>query len=392
MSRSGKIIIRTGLALLLLAMIALAAGPGLLERQLNRVEQHPPYSVSEAARQLHSRAIIGDWHADSLLWNRDLSRLANRGQLDIPRMQAGNVALQMFTTVTKSPVGLNYHSNKSDAADNITRLALLQRWPRATWNSLTARAVHQANKLRELTARHGNDIMLITNRQQLSDFLQRRAVNKSLVGALLGTEGSHALDGKLENIDLLYQNGFRMMSLQHFFDNKLGGSLHGISHSGLTEFGRQAVQKMQSLDIIVDVSHSSEQTVKDVLAISSKPLVVSHTGFRGHCDSPRNIRDALMREIAQAGGLIAVGYWDGAVCRMDPTAIVEAIRYGIGLVGEDHVALGSDFDGSVMTAIDTGELVILTHLMLESGMSEQAITKVLGGNMLRFLRRNLPKK
>lgn len=375
-------------ATLILGFFALA--PKVLEQQSNRVDAHQPFIVSRQAEQLHSRLWVGDWHADSALWARDLSAESDYGHLDIPRMQQGNIALQMFTTVTKSPNGQNYESNPTDARDNITLLAITQRWPTKTWTSLVERALFQADKIHQLAARDSANFQLITSGAELNNFIQKRQTNPKIVGGLLGTEGSHALDGDLNNIQRLFDRGFRMMSLQHFFDNKLGGSLHGISQGGLSEFGRDAVIKMQSLGIIVDVSHSSEQVVADVLALTEQPLVISHTGFKGHCNSPRNISDSLMQAVAANGGLIAVGFWEGALCGISPKTLAEAIQYGIELVGEDHVALGSDFDGSVTTAFDGTEMVVITHELLEAGLSEQQIAKVMGGNMLKFLQANLP--
>ncbi len=386
------------LVLVLLCLILVAAvviftfAPAQLEKQMNVVAEHAPYQISPAAQQLHSSLVIGDWHSDSTLWQRDLAKRSDYGHVDIPRLQAGNVMLQMFTTVTKSPSGLNYEHNETDAWDDITSLALVQRWPIATWKSLTERALYQANKLHDLAERDVANFRLIESQADLQAFVRARQQTPKLVGGLIGTEGSHALDGKLENIDLLYQSGFRMMGLQHFFDNKLGGSLHGSSGAGLSEFGTRALTKMQSLDIMVDVAHSSEQTVKDVLAISRKPLVVSHTGFKGHCDTPRNISDELMVKIAQAGGLIGVGYWPGAVCGTSPAKVAEAILYGVSLVGADHIALGSDFDGTVETGMDTSELNALTQALLDAGADEATIHKVMGGNMLLFLQQNLPAK
>jgi len=216
-------------------------------------------------------------------------------------------------------------------------------------------------------------------------------LNKSLVGGLIGTEGSHALDGDLANVKRLYDEGFRMMSLHHFFDNKLGGSLHGISGEGLTNFGEQVVLEIQKLDIILDVSHSSENVVQDVLKISNRPIVVSHTGFYGHCQTSRNINDNLMKDIASKGGLIAIGYWDAAVCNNTPKAVAEAIYYGIKLVGAEHVALGSDFDGTINPSFDTAQLVAITHELLELDIDTNSIRLVMGENMLKFLQENLPK-
>jgi len=386
--------LRTGLiisAILLgIVLLALALVPARLEKDMNKVIPHAPYTISDEARALHKTLVIGDWHSDSTLWKRDLLERSDRGHVDVPRMREGNQAVQMFTSVTKSPSGQNYEKNSSDARDNITPLVMIQAWPLATWSSLTARALYQAERLRSMAQQAPKQFALILSTQDLKALLAQRAKGDTIVGGILGTEGSHALDGDLDNIDTLYEAGFRMMSLQHFFDNKLGGSLHGESGAGLTEFGRQAVDRMQARGIMIDVSHSAPQVVEDVLARSTAPLIVSHTGFYGYCESPRNISDELMQKIAQGGGIIGVGYWDGAVCDPTPKSIVGAIRYGIDLLGEDHVALGSDYDGTIAAPFDSSELSVLTHEMLEAGFSETEIRKVMGENMMRYLAENLP--
>ena len=383
------IVATTSIVFLLLAILTL---PILVDKNMNPVSDHSAFDVSEEALKLHETLFIGDWHADSHLWNRDLSKRYKRGHVDIPRLQEGNVALQMFTTVTKSPRGQNYEKNETSASDNITALAVVQRWPIKTWSSLAERAIFQANKVHKLATNDSDNFMLIKSQADLNNFMQKRSINKSFVGGLIGTEGSHALDGDLENVKRLYDVGFRMMSLHHFFDNRLGGSLHGISGQGLTNFGEQVVLEIQNLDIILDVSHSSENVVKDVLKISNRPIVVSHTGFYGHCPSPRNINDNLMEDIARKGGLIAIGYWDAAVCDNTPKSVAEAIHYGIKLVGAGHVALGSDFDGTINPGFDTSELAAITHELIELGVDEESIRLVMGDNMLNFLKENLPVK
>lgn len=386
-----KILLNSLLFIVILVASALMLLPTMLDKSMNPVSEHAPFVVSEEAQALHNTLIVGDWHADSALWNRDLKKTYDYGHADIPRLQTGNVALQMFTTVTKSPSGQNYDSNETGANDNITALAIVQRWPIKTWSSLFERAMYQANKIKDLEKRDPENFMLIESQYDLGIFLLKRVNNPKMVGGLIGTEGSHALDGNLDNVERLYENSFRMMSLQHFFDNKLGGSLHGTSGAGLTEFGRQAIDEMQRLDIIIDVSHSSENVVKDVLSISNQPLVISHTGFNGYCESPRNISDSLMVEIAEKGGLIGVGFWDAAVCDNTPRSVAEAIIYGISLIGAEHVALGSDFDGTITPGFDTSELVAITHELLELGLGKEEIRKVMGENMLSFLQENLPK-
>ncbi|UTA48956.1 membrane dipeptidase [Simiduia sp. 21SJ11W-1] len=399
MAHSRRAIIKyslTGLIIILITAVALALsiGPGLAERSMNKVLPLSATAsmLSDEAKALHEQLFIADLHADSLLWQRDLTEHAGRGHVDFPRLHAGNVALQMFTVVTKTPAGLNYHQNHADARDNVTLLALAQRWPQDTWQSLTARALYQAEKLHTFVAQAPGQAMLVRNQAELVQLLQRRAAGEPVVGAMLGTEGSHALDGEIGNIQVLYDAGFRMMSLQHFFDNALGGSLHGASNAGLTDFGRQAVLEMNRLGIMIDVSHSSPAVVRDTLSLSSTPLIVSHTGTHGHCNSRRNIPDTLMQAIANKGGLIGIGYWAGAICDDSPTGIARAIAAAVALLGEDAVALGSDFDGAVATRIDTSQLVLITQALMAEDLPPGTIAKVMGGNQLRFLQSQLPRK
>jgi microsomal dipeptidase-like Zn-dependent dipeptidase len=378
--------------LLFIVLIFFVVAPSLLEKQFNLISEHAPFIVSEEAQKLHRNLFIGDLHADSTLWDRNLSNQHNFGHVDIPRLQKGNVALQMFTTVSKVPQGLNYDRNETSANDRITALAVIQGWPVKTWNNLTERVIYQAKKIQRIAKKDSDNFMLVLSQSDLEKFINKRKSNPNLVGGLIGTEGSHALEGNLDNIQRLYSEGFRMMSLQHFFDNKLGGSLHGTTGQGLTNFGKDAINEMLRLKIIIDVSHSSENVVKDVLKLTTQPLLVSHTGFNGHCPSPRNIDDSLMKEIAARGGLIGIGYWDAAVCGNTPRNIASAIQFGIKLVGAEHVALGSDFDGAVLSGFDTSELIALTHELLEAGIQEPEIRLVMGENLLHFFERNLPTK
>lgn len=378
------------------ALTAIAAAavftlvPARLDASMNPVLPNT-LAVRAAAQQLHSRLLIADLHADPLLWPRDLNQRNNRGHIDFPRLREGNLGLTVLASVTRSPRGLNYEHNASDAPDDITPLAIVSRWPLRSWNDLTERALFHAAKLESFIAAADGDVLLLRSQADLQAWLAQRATGERSTAVLLATEGSHALGGKLAAIDTLFAAGYRMMSLQHFFDNELGGSLHGSSGEGLSEFGRQAVARMREKHILIDVSHSSEAVVRDVLALDDKPLIVSHTGFKGHCDTPRNISDALMQEIAQRGGIIGVGFWDEAVCGTSPADIAGAIAYGIALVGEDHVALGSDFDGAVSTGFDSSQLAMLTQALLDRGLTEQTIAKVMGGNVLRFLAGELPE-
>jgi len=379
-----------GLALLGLSFAALLTlGPGAIERAAQGVVPHDPHPVSAAARERHATLLVADWHTDSLLWNRDLLAESSRGHVDFPRLARGNVAIQMFTAVTKTPRGQNYESNDA-GSDNVTALAALQRWPLRTWSSLTERALYQASRLEDFARRAPDRVVVVRSAADLRRVLAARERGPERpVAALLGIEGAHALDGDLANLDRLDAAGFRMIGLQHFFDNRLGGSLHGRSRAGLTPFGREVVRALEARHIVVDVAHSSPQVVEDVLEMATRPVVVSHTGLAGACPSPRNIPDALMQRIAAAGGIVAIGYWD-AVCDTTPQGVVATLRAAIDLLGEDHVALGSDFDGGTWTTFDTSELSVLTQTMLDAGFTEGEIAKVMGENTRRFLLAQLP--
>ena len=376
------------LGLCLVAFFALA--PGIAERSQNVVRAHEPAQVSVEARALHDDLLIGDWHADSLLWKRSILKRADRGHVDLPRLIEGNVALQVFTAVTRSPRGLNYETNAADAPDDITLLAMGQFWPVRTWSSLAERALYQAQRLQDAADASDGRLRVIQSGAELDTLLADRAAGRTVVGAIFGIEGGHALEGNIENLDRLEAAGLRLVGLQHFFDNDLGGSLHGEDESGLTDFGRLVVLEVVRRNMVLDLAHSSPQVVRDILALTDIPLVVSHTGIHSHCPTPRNFQDPLMQDIARRGGVIGIGSWASVTCDDSPAGIASAIKAAVALVGEDHVSLGSDFDGTVTTSFDTSELAGLTQAMLDAGLSERQIRKVAGENMVRVLKARLP--
>jgi membrane dipeptidase len=381
------------LILLVIFIVAafLVTIPRLVDEQENKLVKKPPYAASERALNLHKELTIADLHADSLLWGRDLLERSSYGQVDIPRLADGNVALQVFSLPTKTPHGLNIESN-DDKSDDIFWLAMVDLWPPKTWNSLTERALYQARRLHQFANGSRGGFVVIESAADLSNYLERRRGNRRLTAGLLSIEGAHALDGKLENLDALYRAGYRMMSPSHFFDNDIGGSSAGVHKTGLTDKGREWVRQMEARHMIVDLAHASAQTIDDVLAIASRPVVVSHTGVKGTCDNHRNLSDDQIRSVAAKGGLIGIGYWETATCGTDARAIVKAMRYVSDRVGVEHVALGSDFDGAVTAPFDTTGVVEITDAMLEAGYSEQEVRMIMGENAMKFLAENLPEK
>lgn len=388
-----KILVRGVVALAVLASVGVAAAfaflPGIVDGRLNAVEQARPYSASETAQRLHESLLVADLHSDSLLWNRDILARNARGHVDLPRLVEGNVAIQAFTVVTKTPKDLNYENNGGDT-DNITLLAIMQRWPPATYSSLLERALYQAKRLHDVEQRSNGGLVILKSREDVADFLEKRKSNPGLVAGFLGIEGLHCLEGKLENLQKLYDAGFRMMGITHFFDNELGGSAHGVGKGGLTPFGKDVVAEMERKGILIDLAHASPRLIDDVLEMATRPVMVSHTGVKGTCDRTRNLSDDHIRRVAATGGIIGIGYWDEAVCGTDARAIVDAIEYTAHLAGVDHVALGSDFDGAITAPFDTTRLVEITSELLSRGSDEESIARIMGGNVARLLGETFP--
>ena len=376
-----------GAILTLIVALFLGFGPGLFEKSANRVT-HAPWPVSPAARALHATLTIVDLHEDTLLWQRDMTRVSSRGHVDLPRLEAGNVTLSVFSSVTKTPRGQNYRSN-SDKTDNITYLAIAQLQPVRTWFSLVERSLWHAEKLRRAAARD-RSLVIVTDRAGLDRALADRAAGRVRHLALLSIEGMHDLEGRGTNLDVLWRAGFRMGGLAHFFDNELGGSMHGERKGGLTPFGRAMVRAMEDKGMIVDIAHASHATVADVLAMARKPVVFSHGGVKGTCDTNRNLTDDEIRGVARTGGVVGIGLWSVASCADDPAGAAKAMAYVRDLVGIGTVALGTDFDGAVAEPVDAAGLDALTQALLEQGFSPDEVRAAMGGNALRVLRADLP--
>jgi microsomal dipeptidase-like Zn-dependent dipeptidase len=364
------------------------------EHFVNRVEPGPLPVLGEAAGTLHASATVIDLHADSLLFGRDLLRRSALGHVDLPRLREGGVALQVFAAPTRVPIGFNVDATDPDRLDLLTLLGA-QRLAPFAWHSPKERALDLARQLDLLFARARGALVRIRTRADLEALLaeRERALRQREeppIGALLGIEGAHALDGRLENFDVLFDAGYRMIGLAHFIDNAFAGSAHGLARAGLSPQGRELVQRMQARGAIVDLAHASPAAIRDVLAQSRAPVVVSHAGVRATCDNPRNLSDEELRGIARTGGVIGIGYWDTAVCGTGLDRISAALRHVIAVAGAAHVALGSDFDGGTTTRFDTSRLALLTQQLLDDGVEADALRKLLGANALRVFRDTLP--
>ena len=376
-------------ALVCLVLIAgVYAATNAIEQKYNRIRTRPPYQVPASTAELQQKLLVADLHSDSLLWGRNLLRRSTTGHVDIPRLQQAHVALQAFTVVTTIPRNLNIERNDG-SSDMVRHLAIAEGWPPRTWNSPKERALYQAGQLRRFEAKSGGELVIMRTRSDVQKFVAAREPHR--VAAILGAEGAQPLEGNLDNLDALYAAGFRMMSPTHFTDTDVAGSASGQRKSGLTEFGRKWVQAMEAKSMLIDLAHASPATLHDVTAIATKPVVVSHTGVKGTCNNNRNLSDDELRAVARTGGVVGIGYWEAAVCGRDARAVARAIQYAVKVVGAEHVALGSDFDGATTMPFDVAGVPLITDALRKAGMPEHDVRLIMGENVVRVLSQTFPE-
>ncbi|MFC5192606.1 dipeptidase [Algoriphagus aquatilis] len=376
--------------LFVIYLIGINTVPQYVESQRNPVKLAAPYTVSPEAQSLYDRLdFIADLHCDALLWGRNLNKREDRGHVDFPRMREANVALEMFTIVSKSPAGQNMQSNSEDAFDNITPLTIAKGESPWNWFSLINRTLSQSEALADFVENEGDKAIFIKKKSDLEKLIDARKSDNQVIGAMLGIEGGHALEASLENLEKVYAAGVRMIGPTHFFDNEFGGSAHGENGAGLSDFGKSAVQKMNELGIFIDLAHASPAIVEDVLNLTTKPVMVSHTGVRAVLDSQRNLSDAQIQKIAANGGIIGIAFFDMAVGEPELPNIIASIKHVRDLVGIQYVALGSDYDGSVAVPFDITGLPLIVEGLMKAGFSEAEIRAVMGENVKDFFLKNL---
>jgi len=361
--------------------------PGYFDKTANVVTT----SIRASDRMIwyDSITFVADLHCDMLLWDRDFFEEHDYGHVDLPRMQRANMALQVFTIVSKVPRGINIERN-DDKTDQIALLSFGQLRPPGTWFSIKERAMHQIDQLHFFAKKSTGQFRVIRNKTELEKYIEDRGKNQSLTAGMLGLEGAHCLESDINNLNTFYEAGVRYIGITHFFDNEWGGSAHGIDRSGLTESGKELVRNMNDLNITIDLAHASPKVIDDVLSITLKPVLVSHTGVKGVCDNQRNLSDAHLIEIGKLNGLVGIGLWETSVCGTDATATAKSIRYVADKIGVDKVALGSDFDGAIGTHFDVTGLPLMVTALENEGFNRNQIEMIMGGNIRDFFLKNLP--
>jgi microsomal dipeptidase-like Zn-dependent dipeptidase len=378
--------------LLVIFVIAAIIFFGFVPRYIDQSKNVVALKVNNPEKQswYDSIPFIADLHCDALLWDRNLSKEHSYGHVDLPRMLKANMAMQVFTIVSKTPKGINIEQN-DDKTDNISLLSFAQLQPINTWFDLTARAINQCRQLHNYAHKSNGSFRVLTSKKELQQFITDRKTNHNISSGMLGVEGAHCLNNNISNVYKLYLEGVRYIGLTHFFDNEWAGSAHGMKKEGLTEAGKELIQKMDSLHITIDLAHASPKTIDEVLAFTNSPVIVSHTGVQGVCNNRRNLSDAHLIAIGKRNGLVGIGLWETAVCGTDAIATAKSIRYVADKIGVDKVALGSDFDGAIGTHFDVTGLPLIVNALLKEGFTRTEIEMIIGGNIRDFFLRNLPE-
>jgi membrane dipeptidase len=367
-------------------------------------------SVSDQAKKLHFSSIVIDTHDDTtqrlLDPHFDLGARHSDGNIDIPRMRDGGLSAIFFSI---------WISGKILGPEAVKE------------------ALDQIDAVRETVRKHPNDLMLAVSADDV-----RAAHKQGKIAALMGVEGGHMMGNDLAVLRTFAVLGVRYMTLTHMENNEWADSSTATpEHNGLTDFGKDVVREMNRLGIIVDISHVSDKTFYDALAVSKAPIFASHSSCRALCITPRNMTDDMIRDLAKHGGVIQINYHvgflsrefrdyenahpdvekeineevkkrcgDNEACKLTSgdqvvrdfmeagklpkvnwTLIIDHIDHAVKIAGVDHVGLGSDFDGAVMPLgmQDVTHIPQITDALLKKGYSDSDIRKILGENTLRVL-------
>ncbi|MGI6608365.1 MAG: dipeptidase [Erysipelotrichaceae bacterium] len=230
-------------------------------------------------------------------------------------------------------------------------------------------------------------------------------IDDNVLSALLTVEEGATIEGDLKKLENLYDSGVRMMTLTWNFENEIGHPNHMADseswkeeiEKGLTDFGKEVVRKMNELGMIIDVSHGSDKLFYDVIELSDKPIVASHSNSREVYYCPRNLTDEMLLKLKKNGGVTGINYCPSFVSKeadIDQIPmIVKHIRHIVDVAGIETVALGSDFDGieTPTTLSDCSKMTLLTHALRNEGFSEDDIDKIYYKNFLRVFSKNCKK-
>ena len=240
----------------------------------------------------------------------------------------------------------------------------------------------------EAIVAHENDYVALARTPQ--QLYENKAMGKKSI--MLGIENGLAIEDNIRNIAHFAQRGIVYITLCHNGDNTICDSARGTqTHGGVSAFGEQVIGEMNRLGVMVDLSHGAETSFFDALSISQTPIVCSHSNCKALCDVPRNLTDAQLKALAQAGGVAQITLYHGFLRKEGEADIRDAmahLNHAIDVMGIDHVGLGTDFDGDggIKGLADASELINFTTALLRQRFSKADIKKIWGENWLRVMR------
>lgn len=376
--------------------------------------------ATQSYQKIHRKAILIDTHNDvlseSVLDGKDISNRLQEGHSDLVRFQEGGVDIQFFSIYT-GPKARNAEGPYKDANEEI-------------------------DSLESIVRRNPDRMVLAKTYKEV-----KRGVKKGRLVALIGVEGGHMIEDDMQKLEALYERGMRYLTLtwnnstswaSSAMDETGSSQSPALTHKGLNDFGRQVVKRMNELGIIVDLSHTGEQTFYDAVAVSTKPVLLSHSSVWNLCPVFRNVKDDQLKALAKNGGVICINFYSGFVSRdfearagelngsmrkrfqdsvyavtKDSSAmrrqwrefyraemnklrpaisdLVDHIDYVVKLIGDDYVGIGADYDGVGSLPVGLEDVTTypkITEELLRRGYSKKSINKILGGNVLRVIKAN----
>jgi membrane dipeptidase len=325
-------------------------------------------------KQVHRNAFLVDTHNDLLssvtLEGLNIEEdLRGKSHSDLKRLKKGGVDLQVFSIFCDETYGNGTAYN---------------------------RAIRELDSITAIANRNPSKIKIISDNKEIRK-------DAGYIQALMGVEGGHMIEDDLSKIDSFYNRGARYMTLTwnnstSWATSAKDESLQNLADRkyGLNEFGEKVVKRMNELGMIVDVSHVGERTFWDVMRLTTKPVIASHSSVYALCPVFRNLKDDQIKAIAKNGGVIHINFFSGFLDstykkggpRADFSLVIDHINYIVKLVGVDHVGIGSDFDGIESTPKELDgveDFPLITKALLKEGYSKQDINKILGDNFLRVL-------
>jgi membrane dipeptidase len=321
--------------------------------------------ISHAAKILHQKAVLVDAHIDTLLEivNGKITDIGERNSLthvDLPRMKEGGVGVQFFAAFIEP-------AYKPERA--------------------LKRTLQLISRFHKEIEKNQDTIELALNYKDIEDILA-----KNKIVAVLSIEGGEGISGDLDVLHTFHRLGVRAIGLTWNERNDLAEGV-GEKHAngGLTTFGRQVVAEMNQLGMLVDVSHMTERSFWDVIDVSEKPIVASHSNAYAQCAHLRNLKDDQIKAMAERGGVMGMNFAPPFIDpdHADIARLLDHIDHIVNLVGPDHVGLGSDYDGIPSTPEGLEDVTTfprITQALLDRGYTDTDILKILGGNFLRVLR------